>query len=1585
GVSGATITLQSVNYNGLTGNYVAGQSFTSGSNLVESLANTTTSSVTVEYTFAVSASGCANPSTQTVSVVVSPIPSLVVTNNSSSICSGETTDIQLSGTTSGATISLAAVNYNGLTGGGYGAGGTLSYGDAIAETLTNPGLTPITIDYVFTVSGNGCTGATITESVTVSPTPDLTITNNTPAVCSGETINLRLNSGVSGATITLQSVNYNGLTGNYVAGQSFTSGSNLVESLANTTTSSVTVEYTFAVSASGCANPSTQTVSVVVSPQLNISNPISDLSDEICTGDQLNFTPTSTVSGTVFNWTSTIVGSIDPATVTANGSGPINDTPLNTGTAIGEIIYTITPEFNGCTGLSREYVVKVNPEVQVSVASNTIDICGNQTTNIQLNEANSISGTIFTWTVVSDANISGASNGSGTVISQTLNNSSNISGTVVYTVTPSINGCPGNPYDITVTVKPIPTVSALPSAESICNGTSTNITLSNPNNVAGTTYTWTATADASISGASNGSGSVIQQTLINSGSNGAVVQYQITPWANGCAGNPISAFVTVNPELIADAGADQVICEGSSVTLGGAPSASGGSGSYNYNWNGPNGFSSALANPTNIIPDVGINNYQLVVTDSRGCLSMMAQVTITVDEAPQVYAGDDIQICRDGEVTLAGSIGGSTSEAYWSSPSGTGGFSPSNLFSEAITYTPTQAEIDARQVVLTLTTNDPAGPCPVVSDQVFIVINDLPNAGFTGLPTELAENDPPVELTPFNSGGNFFFNGINFGTNFFDPNPNTGTNASLGDNDITYTFTDINGCTNSTTQTVFINALTPINFFVGDSTVDASGNPVVCSNEGLQLLVGVPTPDQAVYDANTPPNTVGFFTGANVIEINGEFYFDPAAAGTGIHQVTYTYTNESSATNKLTKDLFVFGAPIIDFSVSEQCVSDPVAFEDKSTIEASPFSEGLVSWNWEFGDASMNDNRQDPDHQYSFAGSYDVTLTATTARGCTDTGTKTVKVGAVPQIDFLVSRVCNGDQSIFTPNVSLPDTEIVGWLWEFGDGTQSVNKNATYTYPAQGNYMTSLTVETTEGCIETKQEEIFILPRVVLTNDPVNPYLATFNSGLEGWVAQGENLSWEVGNPSAGTINSIDGQAWVTNASGSPSVSEDSWVNCPCFDFSNTSRPMLSLDYFSDLFSEDGAVIQYSLNGGETWEVLGQTNEGINWYSSNKVTSRPGNQDGFNSYGWNTSETDWKTGRIYLDELIGQPSVRLRVAFSTGPNPPLGSQFDGFAFDNFKIFERSRNVLVEQFSNLDPSVLTGTVESIDRLQNVGDEVLLMHYFMDIPFADSLYDANRGDQGARGLYYSISQTPTTVIDGNIYNGLSSDWIVDDVLTRSLIDPDFNVDIDFPVPNERYILTFDVDITSIYDRAAEDLFVQTVVVENEVMLSNGDIIPNLVKQFMPSAAGTLYRFNWAQGERRSLRFDWEITAYDPSQLGVIVFIQNSNGEVLQSQFVKAPDFGYENSLLTGIEDDFENTKVLLYPNPAKEHTTLLLEEPTKKDIELILYDSKGSVIREDIILKGNKEIEIDLIGLPTGIYNLQLVNEGQSLGTLRVIKN
>ena len=95
-----------------------------------------------------------------------------------------------------------------------------------------------------------------------------------------------------------------------------------------------------------------------------------------------------------------------------------------------------------------------------------------------------------------------------------------------------------------------------------------------------------------------------------------------------------------------------------------------------------------------------------------------------VYEPVVVNAGPDqaTSACvNNGKVTLAGSITGGIATGTW--VGGTGTFMPNRTTLNAM-YTPSEAEIKAGFVILTLQSDDPEGPCPANSDQVKILIDD---------------------------------------------------------------------------------------------------------------------------------------------------------------------------------------------------------------------------------------------------------------------------------------------------------------------------------------------------------------------------------------------------------------------------------------------------------------------------------------------------------------------------------------------------------------------------------------------------------------------------------------------------------------------------------------------------------------------------------------------------------------------------------------------------------------------------------------------------------------------------------------------
>jgi hypothetical protein len=86
---------------------------------------------------------------------------------------------------------------------------------------------------------------------------------------------------------------------------------------------------------------------------------------------------------------------------------------------------------------------------------------------------------------------------------------------------------------------------------------------------------------------------------------------------NGCTDTDCTV-VTVNPSTTADAGADQEVCEGGSVEIGGSPTASGGTSPYTYSWSPTTGLDDhTIANPT--ASPASTTTYCVTVTDDNGC------------------------------------------------------------------------------------------------------------------------------------------------------------------------------------------------------------------------------------------------------------------------------------------------------------------------------------------------------------------------------------------------------------------------------------------------------------------------------------------------------------------------------------------------------------------------------------------------------------------------------------------------------------------------------------------------------------------------------------------------------------------------------------------------------------------------------------------------------------------------------------------------------------------------------------------------------------------------------------------------------
>jgi gliding motility-associated-like protein len=195
-----------------------------------------------------------------------------------------------------------------------------------------------------------------------------------------------------------------------------------------------------------------------------------------------------------------------------------------------------------------------------------------------------------------------------------------------------------------------------------------------------------------------------------------------------CPAVTSSFNLSINLTPTVNAGTDFVSCSNVPVQLNGNI----GGGASSLTWTGNGTFNnSSLANaqytPTSLELSTGTATLTITTNDPAGpCNAATDQVVVTFTLPATASANSDQTICQGSNVTLNGSFGGAATSATWST-SGTGTFSP-NANTLTATYIPSNADITAGTVILTLTTNDPAGPCGPVNDQMTLTINPAPTA-----------------------------------------------------------------------------------------------------------------------------------------------------------------------------------------------------------------------------------------------------------------------------------------------------------------------------------------------------------------------------------------------------------------------------------------------------------------------------------------------------------------------------------------------------------------------------------------------------------------------------------------------------------------------------------------------------------------------------------------------------------------------------------------------------------------------------------------------------------------------------------------
>ncbi|MFX0099219.1 MAG: CocE/NonD family hydrolase, partial [Candidatus Hodarchaeota archaeon] len=156
---------------------------------------------------------------------------------------------------------------------------------------------------------------------------------------------------------------------------------------------------------------------------------------------------------------------------------------------------------------------------------------------------------------------------------------------------------------------------------------------------------------------------------------------------------------------------------------------------------------------------------------------------------------------------------------------------------------------------------------------------------------------------------------------------------------------------------------------------------------------------------------------------------------------------------------------------------------------------GIDSYQWDFGDSTGNSSLQDPNHQYNTPGNYTVTLTVNDTDGDADTETKVgfilVIADEVPVANFTASPVSilEGEYVQFN-YTGTAGNGIDSYQWDFGDSSgNSSLQDPNHQYTVPGNYTVILTVNDTDGDVDTETKVGFIL--VIADEVPVANFTAS--------------------------------------------------------------------------------------------------------------------------------------------------------------------------------------------------------------------------------------------------------------------------------------------------------------------------------------------------------------------------------------------------------------------------------------------------------------------------------------------------------------
>jgi gliding motility-associated-like protein len=719
---------------------------------------------------------------------------------------------------------------------------------------------------------------------------------------------------------------------------------------------------------------------------------------------------------------------------------------------------------------------------------------------------------------------------------------------------------------------PIPIVSSLPV---VCNGQTTTLTA--PPGAA--TYTW--------SGPSVVSGTNTQTAVVNVG--GTYVVNMTTFYSFPQVPCAYSQTITLPgaPSAATSSFVSSPVCLGAPNTF---TNTSSGVGIFQYIWDfgdgSPTFTTSTATNPVHTY--TAANNYSVSLIADNGCPSPFILPLVI---KPQPTA--DFTLTNSCMGAATNFTNSSTAPVPATFTSHTWNFGDGNTsttignashtFTTPNTYSVSLLVVNDQQCRDSVTKTITIYPNPTISiaaDNVCLnTITSFSNSSSVAAPDNIAS-----------WAWDFDNNGVTDNTS--QSPTNTYTNS--GNFTVELKATTNNGCRDSSTINITVNALPTASFTPSNACVNA--------NVTLNNSSNVPLPDNItdyswIFGSGSNPAT-------SAIQNPPLLSYNTS----GVKTITLNITANTSCTASITQTIQVFAQPVANFSATAVCQSTATAFTDLSTPTGS-----ITNWAWDFTNNNSTDNITNaPTTIYASSGTFTTSLIVTDNNSCKDTMLLPINVWGHAIPDFSPNNVCYGTATTFTNLTNVTTNANLGgaptYLWDFNDGSatsNAISPNHTYNLGANANavYNVTLTATTTNNCIDqiVKAVNVYAVPTASFTADSV--CLGSTTQLLDASNGNGNALSnyvWDFQNngtidatgisnpnfifPSFG-INNVSYTVSTTPVAGltcsNATTSYSVWVNpIPVPDFTFVNK---CINAQPNTFDASGSTIAAGTNTAYVW------------------------------------------------------------------------------------------------------------------------------------------------------------------------------------------------------------------------------------------------------------------------------------------------------------------------------------------------------------------------------------------------------------------